>query len=174
MIETARLRLRAWRDDDREQLVAMCADPEVMWDYGGPLARADSEAKLARYVAAFAADGFTRWLVESHTSEFLGYVGALLHGREHALGYHVDIGWRLIRRAWGHGYASEAARAALADVFGRSGLREVLAYTGPDNTRSRAVMARLGLRRDSSRDFTTHDARLGDSLNLVWVAEATL
>jgi RimJ/RimL family protein N-acetyltransferase len=170
-IETARLRLRAWRSVNREPFVAMCADPEVMWDYGGPIASVAADAKLERYAEAFARYGFTRWAVESHAGEFIGYVGALPHGAEHALGAHVDIGWRLVRSAWGRGFASEAANAALADLFGRISLLEVLAYTGPDNARSQAVMARLGLRRDPSRDFTATDERLGVSLNLVWVAE---
>jgi len=172
VIETRRLRLRPWREDDREALIALCVDPEVMWDYGGPISRAAAEQKLARYVASFSDRGFTRWLVEAPAREFLGYVGVLEHGAEHALGAHFDIGWRLARKAWGHGFASEAAAASLADFFARIGAREVLAYTGPDNARSQAVMARLHMRRDSARDYITHDAKLGAVPSLVWVAVA--
>src|SRR6266850_2934402 len=72
-----------------------------------------------------------------------------------------EIGWRLIREAWGHGYATEAARAALIDVFRRVKLIEVLAYTDAQNIRSQAVMRRLGLSRDASRDFAIYSDRLG-------------
>jgi len=66
----------------------------------------------------------------------------------------LEVGWRMVRAAWGHGYATEAARAALADVFARADAAEVISFTLPTNTRSLAVMARLGLDRDASRDFT--------------------
>ena len=89
----------------------------------------------------------------------------------HPLGPHVSIGWRLTRSAWGYGYATEAASAALRDGFARCGLTEVLAYTAPENRRSQAVMARLGLVRDPSRDFSWEEgARTWHGL--VWVAQA--
>lgn len=64
-----------------------------------------------------------------------------------------EIGWRMIRAAWGFGYASEAAAAALAHGFERLNLKEIIAYTAPANLRSRAVMERLGMDRDPARDF---------------------
>jgi RimJ/RimL family protein N-acetyltransferase len=80
-----------------------------------------------------------------------------------------DAGGRLVRSAWGHGYATEAARAALHDAFTRCGLREIVAYTAPDNLRSQAVMARLGLLRDPCRDFSgPYGGKMWRSL--VWVA----
>jgi RimJ/RimL family protein N-acetyltransferase len=65
----------------------------------------------------------------------------------------VEIGWRLARRYWGLGLATEAARAALADGFGRCALREIVAFAVPANTRSLAVMARLGMTHDPDADF---------------------
>ena len=62
---------------------------------------------------------------------FLGYDGVMRRRDTHPLGPHDEIGWRLVKSAWGYGYASEAARAALEDVFTRIGLCEVLAYTSP-------------------------------------------
>jgi RimJ/RimL family protein N-acetyltransferase len=88
---------------------------------------------------------------------------------DHPLGPHFEIGWRLMRNAWGHGYATEAARAALDDAFGRVRLREVVAYTAADNLRSQAVMDRLRLQRVPSRDFTLDYGR-GAWSGLVWVA----
>lgn len=170
-IVTPRLRLRSWRGSDREPLAAMLADPEVMRDLGGAVGRAASDAKLDRYAAAHARYGVCRWAVESREGEFLGYAGVMPSPDGHPLGPHFDIGWRLVRRAWGNGYATEAATAALHDAFARAGLAEVLACTAPDNVRSRAVMDRLRLRRDPSRDFTADVEGVGVWHGLVWVAQ---
>ena len=169
ILTTPRLRLRPWREEDRDAFAALTADPEVMRDLGGPLDRAGSDAKLDRYRAAFDRHGFCRWAVESLSGEVLGYAGIMPLGPDHPLGPGVEIGWRLMRRAWGQGYATEAAAAALQDGFGRLGFGEILACTAPDNLRSQAVMGRLGLRRDPSRDFTaTYDGAAWHGL--VWVA----
>jgi len=169
IIDTPRIRLRCWRESDRDAFAALHAHPEVMSDVGGPLDWAQSDAKLDRYVAAFAQYGFTRWAVERRDGDFLGYAGLMPSRPAHPLGPHADIGWRLARPAWGHGYATEAAEAALHDGFTRCGLIEVLAYTATDNLKSQAVMARLRLRRDPSRDFS-EPYSLGLWHGLVWVA----
>ena len=168
VIETSRLRLRCWRNADRDAFAALHADPEVTRDLGGPLDRATSDAKLDRYRTAYRRLGCCRWAVASHTGEVLGYVGLMPSPPDHPLGPHVDIGWRLMPHAWGQGIAIEAARAALAGAFRQHGLIEVLAYTAPDNCRSQAVMNRLGLRRDPSRDFTAFYDDVGDWRGLVW------
>ena len=168
VIETPRLRLRPWSDADRDAFAALHADPEVMRDLGGPIDRAASVAKLHRYRAAYRRLGFCRWAVESRAGEVLGYAGLMPSPSDHPLGPHVEIGWRFVRRAWGHGFAMEAARAALADAFRQQGLTEVLAYTAPDNIRSQAVMSRAGLRRDPSRDFTASYDDVGAWRGLVW------
>jgi RimJ/RimL family protein N-acetyltransferase len=168
IIETSRMRLRNWRAADREAFAAMASDPEVMHDLGGPLDRTASDAKLDRYVSAYNQHGFCRWLIEDGDGRFLGYAGVMPVGGGHPLGSHFDIGWRLVHRAWGHGYATEAARAALQDAFGRAGLTEVLSYTAPDNARSQRVMQRLGLLRDPSRDFAVHHGTAGQWQSMVW------
>jgi ribosomal-protein-alanine N-acetyltransferase len=65
----------------------------------------------------------------------------------------VEVGWRLVRTAWGHGFATEAARAAIDDGFSRVGLPEIVSFTARSNLRSQAVMERLGMERDENRDF---------------------
>ena len=172
VIDTARLRLRPWRDGDRTAFAAMLADPRVMADLGGPVDRTASDAKLDRYAAAFERTGLCRWAVEDRNGGFLGYAGIMPAATGHPLGPHFDIGWRLARQAWGRGYATEAAAAALRDGFERRGLRRVLAYTAPGNTRSQAVMARLSLRRDPARDFDLPRPGLPAWHGLVWVADA--
>lgn len=170
VLDTPRTRLRPWREADREAFAAMNADPEVMLDLGGPMSRATSDAKVDRYVATFDRCGVCRLAVESRDGDFLGYAGVMPSSDDHPLGPHFDIGWRLTRSAWGYGYATEAARAALADAFRRLGLKEVLSYTAPDNPRSQRVMERLGLQRDPTRDFTVNHDGGGTWRGLVWVA----
>jgi RimJ/RimL family protein N-acetyltransferase len=173
-IETERLRLRVWEEADRDHFARLNADPIVMSDLGGPLSRDDSGAKLDRYLKAWGSNGYGRWLVETIGGTFLGYCGVMPVRADHPIGIHDEIGWRLIRKAWGHGYATEAARAALVDVFRRVKLMEVLGYTDAQNIRSQAVMRRLGLRRDASRDFAIYSDRLGTWRGLVWTAHETL
>lgn len=168
-IETPRLILRMWEERDRAPFAAMNSHPDVMRDLGGPITRAASDEKFDRFAAGFARDGVSRWVVESRDGRFLGYTGIVFRAQHTPLGSHHEIGWRLVRDAWCHGYATEAAKAALADAFGRVKLTEVLSYTAPDNLRSQAVMARAGLVRDAAHDFTA-DYGHGNWHGLVWVA----
>ena len=170
-LKTARLTLRRWREADRDSFAALNADPEVTHDLGGPLTRTKSDEKFDRYCTTFERAGFSRWVIDDSNGAFVGYAGLMPSTKEHALGPHVEIGWRLVRLAWGRGYATEAAKAALADGFARLRLDEVLAYTSANNDRSQAVMKRLGLHRDVSRDFTSsYEGKMWRGL--VWVAAA--
>lgn len=160
-IETARLRLRPWNDDDAEAFADMHADPEVMWDAHRPLTRTESDAKLERYRRSFESRGYSRLAMVDRRGTFLGYVGLLPIPTGHPLGEGVEIGWRLRRAAWGYGYASEGARAVLAAARAQLGLAPIYSYTAPDNLRSQAVMERIGLVRSSGLDFTAPDGWVG-------------
>ena len=153
-IETNRLILRPWREEDRGDLAAMCADPEVMWDYGHVFTRAESDLRFERYSEAYRRLNYCRWAVTRRDDGlFLGHCGIMPNAIENPLGVVPEIGWRFIRSAWGNGYASEAARASLHDGFERCGLTEIWSYTASDNARSEAVMRRIGLQREASRDY---------------------
>jgi RimJ/RimL family protein N-acetyltransferase len=163
------LTLRDWQQSDKGNFAALHADPEVMLDYGATFGPAEIDAKFPRYQSAFRAHGFCRWLIENAEGVFLGYAGMMPSFPGHPLGPHFDIGWRLVRSAWGYGYATEAAKAALQDGFNRVGMKEVLAYTDADNSRSQAVIKRLELQRAPSLDFSS--VYEGKSWRgLVWVA----
>jgi RimJ/RimL family protein N-acetyltransferase len=163
ILTTPRLILRSWRETDRDAFAALNADPEVMWDLGGPFVRADSDAKFDRCRATFRQHGFSRLAIEERQGGFLGYAGIMPAAPNHPLGPHVEIGWRLASAVWGKGYATEAAGAVLRNAFEILGLTEILAYTAADNVRSQAVMERLGMQRDPLRDFSTPSWR-----GLVW------
>lgn len=174
MIRTKRLVLRPWRDEHRAPFAEMHADPDVMLDLGGPIGRSESDAKLDRYRRAYAEHGLSRGAVETLDGDFLGYAGVMPRlSPEHPLGAHLEVEWRLVRTAWGNGYATESARAALDEAFRRVGSGEIISYTSADNPRSQAVMARLGLRRDTRRDFTAEYEGVGWWHGLVWVALPT-
>lgn len=172
-IETDRLRLRCWQDGpaDRDAIFKLLGNPQTMRDHGFTMDRAASERKFESYLASFRHHGYARWVVETHDGLFLGYVGVMgWYGTGHPMGDHEEIGWRFLPEAWGHGYATEAARVAIADGFNRVGLERIVAYTAPDNLSSQAVMARLEMQRDESLDFVVDDPDVGLWHGLVWLA----
>jgi RimJ/RimL family protein N-acetyltransferase len=160
MIETPRLILSAWTEAERTPYGAMCADPEVMHDYPAPFDEATACERFDRHMAAFPRDGFGKWtLRRKDDGAYLGYCGVSPIWPTLAVAPGLEIGWRMVRAAWGHGYATEAARAALVDIFARTDATEVVTFTNTINRRSQAVMRRLGLDRDASRDFNYEDGK---------------
>lgn len=174
MIETERLILRRWREDDRPAFHAICADPQVMDWLGGVLTPEEADARLARVEATFDRLGYGRFCVERRADgEVLGWCGVMPAHESQPIAGTPEIGWRLIRQTWGQGFATEAARAVIADAFSRVGLSEVWAYTSPHNLRSQAVMTRLGLTRRLDLDFENPNAAADDPFRLAWVWVAT-
>lgn len=154
VLDTERLRLRAWAPSDQAAYAAMNADPRVMEHLPALLSRAESDAQIAAIEAHFARHGFGWWAVERRTDgTLLGTCGLRIARFEAAFTPCVEIGWRLAFAAWGQGYATEAARAARAYGFETLGLTEIVSFTVPHNTRSRTVMERLGMRHDPAEDF---------------------
>jgi RimJ/RimL family protein N-acetyltransferase len=144
---TARLLLRRWRAADREPFAAMNADPVVMRHFPRPLTRAESDGFVDRIEARFEEQGFGLWVLEPlDAGGFLGFTGLNPMPDEGVPGAGgMEVGWRLARLAWGHGYATEAALEALR-VAEQVGLPEVWSMTAVRNLRSQAVMRRIGLR----------------------------
>jgi RimJ/RimL family protein N-acetyltransferase len=152
-LRTERLVLRRWRDSDLEPWAAMNADPEVREHLGDTLTREQSDASVAGFQAEFDERGYGWWAVEVQaTGEFIGFAG--LDDVDDDMPFTgVEIGWRLARSAWGHGYATEAALATLSFGFETLELPEILAVTTATNLRSQAVMHRIGMTRDPADDF---------------------
>jgi RimJ/RimL family protein N-acetyltransferase len=151
---STRLVLRNWTENDSAPFAGMHADAKVMHDHPAVLTQAESVAKFERYRQIIHQYGFGRWAVERRcTGDFLGYTGVQPVRADLSLAPGFEIGWRFCRHAWGHGYATEAARLALADVFFRCGLAKVFSFTGITNIRSEGVMRRIGMHRCQNKDF---------------------
>ncbi|HEV2885719.1 MAG TPA: GNAT family N-acetyltransferase [Jatrophihabitans sp.] len=153
-MRTARLAMRRWQASDRERFAALNADPQVMAYFPAPLDRVASDAFVDRIEAGFEANGFGLWALERlDTGEFIGFTGLNLARFEAHFTPAVEVGWRLCRQAWGHGFATEAGRQALTVGFSEYGLAEIVSFTAVGNAASRAVMRRLGMSRDPAEDF---------------------
>lgn len=153
-LQTERLCLRGWVADDREPFAALNADPRVMEFLGATLTRDQSDALIERIEAGWASHGFGLWAVAvKGGAPFIGFVGLSVPRFESHFTPCVEVGWRLAAASWGHGYASEAARAALAQGFEVRELPEIVSFTTGANLRSRRVMERIGMRRDARDDF---------------------
>jgi RimJ/RimL family protein N-acetyltransferase len=152
-IHTDRLLLRRWRDSDRDPFAALNADPVVTEYLLGPMTRDRSAAFVERIEAHWDQSGWGLWAVEvPGVAAFIGYIG--LWPADDVIGRPaVEVGWRLARRHWGNGYATEGAGHALRYGFVTLGLGEIVSFTVPQNERSRRVMERIGLVRDQSGDF---------------------
>jgi RimJ/RimL family protein N-acetyltransferase len=153
VIHTGRLILRRWRDADRAPFAALNADPEVREFLQGTATRAASDAFVDAIERHWDQHGWGLWAVEvPEAAAFVGYVGLWpADGVTHVP--MVEVGWRLAREHWGHGYATEAAREALRFGFEEVGLAEIVSFTVPQNVRSVRVMQRIGLVRDPAGDF---------------------
>ncbi len=153
-LRTERLVLRRWRPDDRPPFARLNADPEVMRHFVRPLSRDESDALVDRIEAQFEARGYGLWAVERHADcAFLGFTGLADFVFGEPARAFVEVGWRFDRFAWGHGYATEAAREVLRFGFEDAGLAEIASWTSPLNTSSVRVMERLGLHHDPADDF---------------------
>jgi RimJ/RimL family protein N-acetyltransferase len=148
-LETERLVLRRFTEDDVENLVELDSDPEVMRFINGgrPTPREEIESEVLpaflRYYERFAGYGF--WAaVEKSTGEFVGWFH--LRPTEADRPHDVELGYRLRRSAWGKGYASEGSRALIDKGFAEFGVQRVFASTMVVNVASRRVMEKAGLR----------------------------
>ena len=164
MIETARLILRPWRQADVAPFHAMGQEAEVMRYLGPPPKRAEAQAAHDRMLACQAEHGMCFWAVERRAdAAFIGFCG--LKPGKPPIEPDVEIGWRLARAAWGHGYAREAAAASLAWGWAHLDVRSIAAITVPANVRSWGLMERLGMTRCPDEDFAHPDLPIGDPLS---------
>jgi RimJ/RimL family protein N-acetyltransferase len=145
-LETDRLILRQWENDDLPDFAALNADPEVMKYFPNLLSREASDAMAEKCRSLISERGWGFWAtISKESSKFIGFVG--LNEPKDTLPFApcVEIGWRLQKIYWGNGYATEAANQALRISFETLGLNEVVSFATASNTRSRSVMDRIGM-----------------------------
>ena len=145
-LETERLVMRRWQASDRDPFAELNADPDTLRFFPSTLDRAASNALIDVIETRFELQGYGLWALEVRaTGEFIGFTG--LNPMPDAVpgAGGMEVGWRLAKQAWHHGYATEAARAALEVAFNGVGLPGIWSMTAVLNEPSIAVMRRIGL-----------------------------
>jgi RimJ/RimL family protein N-acetyltransferase len=151
-LETERLFLREWRAEDFDDYAHFLADPDVSRFLSGePLSRTDAWRNMAVVVGHWVLRGYGMWAVERKTDgAFVGRVG--LWNPDGWPG--LEVGWALGREFWGHGYATEAARAAMHFAFLTQNTERILSVIDARNRASQKVAERLGEERGERREIT--------------------
>ncbi len=167
MLASPRLQLRPWKDTDRAPFAGMVADPDVMRHFPATLGREESDAWVSRAMQKINERGWGFWAMDYQAEgapapTFAGFTGLNIPDPELPFGPCVEVGWRLAPQFWGLGLATEAARLALRAGFESLGLEEIVAMTTLRNTRSQAVMRRLGMQESGAEEFD-HPAFPADS-----------
>lgn len=165
-LQTERLVLRQWKDDDLWDFVELNADPEVMEYFPAPMT-ADQSAEMLGVQQSLLEAGRPAYFAVDiwSTSTFIGFIGLNVPRFDASFTPCVEIAWRLKRDAWGNGYATEGADAVLKYGFVTLGLPEIVAFTSVENQRSRSVMERLGMKHDPAEDFDHPAVPAGDPLS---------
>jgi RimJ/RimL family protein N-acetyltransferase len=156
MIETDRLILRDWREEDIEPFIRHLNTPAVMRWLGGMRTRQQQEATVReRFIAWQEARGFTFWAAERKADgAFLGLCGLkIADDVQSPVQGELEIGWRFREDCWGRGFAREAAEASLAFAFERLRAPRVVALTVEGNRASWGLMERLGMERRADLDY---------------------
>ena len=146
-LETERLLLRGWRDEDTDAWAEICADDEVMrWHGREPgLSVGDAWRDMAFMVGHWALKGFGFWALNLRTTgELVGRTGLLQPPDWPGL----EVAWTVARPHWGNGYAGEAARASMHWARDELGAEHVISLIADDNLRSQRVAEKLGMEQE--------------------------
>jgi RimJ/RimL family protein N-acetyltransferase len=153
-LETERLLLRTWNDEDVLPFFKMNQDPLVM-EYFPDFWSMDMVTSFIKRMNTQLRDkGYTLWAVEEKVShKFIGFIGLNCPEWEAHFTPCVEIGWRLAYPFWGQGYAPEGAQAVLDYAFNELKLQKIVSFAVADNLKSRRVMEKIGMIRDLTGDF---------------------
>jgi RimJ/RimL family protein N-acetyltransferase len=154
MIETERLILRPYREDDREAFADVNGHPDVGGWLAGALSRAESDAMMDRIMAHIADKGWGFWGAERKADgRLVGAIGLLTMGDDLPAPGAPELAWRLHPKAQGTGLATEGAAAVRDWALANLNAPELVAITAATNLRSQAVMRKIGMSPDPTRDF---------------------
>jgi len=154
ILQTKRLSLRPITLSDTPNMVAINADPKVMEHFPAPMTQSQTQSHMQRCVKHWQDNGFGLLILTTRdTGDFIGFTGLAKPAYETPFTPCVEIGWRLAASVWGKGYAFEAANACLKWGFEELNLHEIVSFTAITNTRSTALMQRLGMRSDPADNF---------------------
>jgi ribosomal-protein-alanine N-acetyltransferase len=146
-LETKRLKLRQWKEEDYIPFSKLNADPKVMEFFPSVLTKVQSDVMASTLKALLSEQGWGFWVIEE--KEIGLFVGSLgLHEPTDKLPFLpcVEIGWRFSFEHWGKGYATEAGQEVLKFAFDVLELDEVVSFTAVINKRSSSLMERLGMK----------------------------
>ncbi|MFK8055287.1 MAG: GNAT family N-acetyltransferase [Saprospiraceae bacterium] len=145
-LHTERLTLRPWTRADLPQLTTLCSDEEVMKHFPNTLSEEETERLLQRLTDSYEQRGYTYFACErKDTGAFIGFIGLLYQDYDSPCTPNVDIGWRLMSDAWGHGFATEGAKACLDFAFNTLKIDKVVSVCPETNAGSEKVMQRIGM-----------------------------
>ena len=165
ILETERMILRRWREDDREPFARLNADPRVMEFQLGVLSREQSDRFFGHIVAHFLECGFCLYATELKANQrLLGFIGIHIPTFQAAFMPCVEIGWRLAADVWGQGLATEGGRVVLRHSFEVLGLKEIVSFTAAINSRAQRVMQKLAMKRNPAEDFDHPKVPVGHPL----------
>lgn len=166
IIETERLILRTWRENDVYFYHQINQDKHVLEFLRFSLTLEQAQEFVGTANRHQDKHGYALWAVElKNTGALMGFIGLNYTDWKSHFTPAVEVGWRLGSQFWGKGYATEGARASLAYGFEHCGLKEIVSFTVPANTRSIRVMEKLGLRRDFDGDFFHPKVESGHKLS---------
>jgi RimJ/RimL family protein N-acetyltransferase len=168
-LDTDRLHLRMFREDDLDAYAAICADPEVMRYLGDgrTLGRGEAWRQMALILGHWQLRGYGLWAVEERaTGALVGRLG--FFEPEGWPGF--ELGWMLRRASWGRGYATEGAERALAHAFTEMDRQRLISLIRPDNRASIRVAERLGERLEGRTTLFGQEALVYGIDRLRWEA----
>jgi len=165
ILETERLFLRTFQEEDVETLIVINQDQKVMQFFPAISTREETIALIDKIISHQEEKKFSLYAAEiKNTGEMIGFVGLFTAKFEAPFTPAIEIGWRLSSKHWNQGYANEAAKEVLDYAFKTLNLVEVVSFTSVLNKPSIRVMQKIGLHTNSEDDFDNPNVPSGSPL----------